>query len=532
MRARLVKQVCTLREISVAAYSVVLSWAQVSTAAAGSKPNPAEYSTYFLFPPLQHSSSPILEPISSAIFCREPPVNLPLVPSTSFLEQHTEPADHLRIIIQRFSLPSVSLASVFGMSENILHRTVQEARHEADERSRLISEIFRQLNRTILRHEHIIHRRWTKKSCQQRINMLSEIWPEIPKSHRPDMELLESKVSQKTSSRPILASSTQIMSSFMCPHINLEDLAENGPRRLLLLLKSRARNPPAAFADFDWESMRLGQGAGFLPAVLLPEQNHAMFMDDRDGLQGREYGELVTFESAEEAEAWVQQGKGYKPCEGILILRAQERTLKFLLGCCLSILHDIPEKEMASDKYPIQPEPPVAADKANEDSSSLRTLQVEAAYKLPTNLDLRQLADIIVARFEAAEHHLLSLREDPAYFFEAVKEEMDHQWETVVAAWHRTALRRGYRESLDEQFWEYYDPTPSETSPEGWRDGRSLTLTVCTMASRLGQCDPGGDITLRDRHGQDRCHDYKTHRLTKASEEHALISFIIQLGSR
>jgi len=52
-------------------------------------------------------------------------------------------------------------------------------------------DIFRfwvQLNTLLKRHEELVRKRWVKKTFAQRKIILSEAWPGIPATHRPDFE--------------------------------------------------------------------------------------------------------------------------------------------------------------------------------------------------------------------------------------------------------------------------------------------------------------------------------------------------------
>jgi len=45
-----------------------------------------------------------------------------------------------------------------------------------------------QLNTLLKRHEELVRKRWLKKTFAQRKIILSEAWPGIPATHRPDFE--------------------------------------------------------------------------------------------------------------------------------------------------------------------------------------------------------------------------------------------------------------------------------------------------------------------------------------------------------
>ncbi|KAG0050121.1 hypothetical protein BGZ83_005080 [Gryganskiella cystojenkinii] len=111
---------------------------------------------------------------------------------------------------------------------------------------------------------------------------------------------------------------------------------------------------------------------------------------------------------------------------------ATERVYRFLLECCLLILHDIPRETLGrpSDKSPIEPAPP-ALTLVEPGVNSLTALSTMAPYRLPANLDLRRLQDLVAAKRSAVEDHIWSLREDPGYFADTLAVELDHRVESL-----------------------------------------------------------------------------------------------------
>lgn len=99
-------------------------------------------------------------------------------------------------------------------------------------------------------YEDILHKRWAKKSGEQRRKVLLKACPNIPAKHRPDFEALRRESIEQT------RSNTRFYDSFLLPSINLEDLAKHN--MLLLFVESRARQPPDVFANADFNSIHLG----------------------------------------------------------------------------------------------------------------------------------------------------------------------------------------------------------------------------------------------------------------------------------
>lgn len=112
--------------------------------------------------------------------------------------------------------------------------------------------------------------------------------------------------------------------------------------------------------------------------------------------------------------------------EGLLILEFQERLLEFLVDCCQAILHDIPLDQMTSNKFAIQPEPPLKESLDATGFSTLNIMAKEAPYRPPARLDLQKIESLLSARTARAEDHIWSLREDPSYFAETVLDMKEH----------------------------------------------------------------------------------------------------------
>lgn len=69
--------------------------------------------------------------------------------------------------------------------------------------------------------------------------------------HRPDFQAFRKE------SGPARQAGTRYQEHFKWPYINKEDLAK--PKTLLLLLNSRGRHPPSAFAAADTDAMLFAQ---------------------------------------------------------------------------------------------------------------------------------------------------------------------------------------------------------------------------------------------------------------------------------
>lgn len=145
------------------------------------------------------------------------------------------------------------------------------------------------------------------------------------------------------------------------------------------------------------------------------------------------YGQLLEWDDHEDAFVWLATRKQFQPGEGLAILEVQERLLNFLVECCRSLLHNIPTDKLTSDDaYPILPEPHVKTDRETNGFNSLLAMKSEAPYRVPAKLDLARIESVLEARRSAAEDHLWTLREDPAYFHEVLLENKEHRQEMIL----------------------------------------------------------------------------------------------------
>ncbi|EXL65227.1 hypothetical protein FOPG_18539 [Fusarium oxysporum f. sp. conglutinans race 2 54008] len=294
-----------------------------------------------------------------------------------------------------------------------------KVRRQAGEYSTKIFASHHLLKQILERHEATIQKRWTKKTRQQRLQILLKAWPAMPASHRPDFEAFrrESKEERERGSK--------YKDHYMWPYINQEDLSH--PKLMLLLLNARGRRPPPAFAAADNDAMHLGKVTKALVPIFL--NLHTMVLHGATTAEG--YGKLLDWDSHPDAFDWMHTRKQFLPGEGLLILEAQARLMPFLVDFCHEVLHEISADDIASSAYSIQPEPFLKTDSDASGFISLAAMAAEAPYRLPARLDLERLTSLLQAKMSAAEDHVWALREDPAYFADQFREIKDHRQEML-----------------------------------------------------------------------------------------------------
>ncbi|KAH7191202.1 hypothetical protein DER44DRAFT_794629 [Fusarium oxysporum] len=294
-----------------------------------------------------------------------------------------------------------------------------KVRRQAGEYSAKVFASHHLLKQILERHEATIQKRWTKKTRQQRLQILLKAWPAMPASHRPDFEAFrrESKEERERGSK--------YKDHYMWPYINQEDLSQ--PKLMLLLLNARGRHPPPAFAAADNDAMHLGKVTKALVPIFL--NLHTMVLHGATTAEG--YGKLLDWDSHPDAFDWMHTRKQFLPGEGLLILEAQARLMPFLVDFCHEVLHEISADAIASSAYSIQPEPFLKTDSDASGFTSLAAMAAEAPYRLPARLDLERLTSLLEAKMSAAEDHVWALREDPAYFADQFREIKDHRQEML-----------------------------------------------------------------------------------------------------
>ena len=264
------------------------------------------------------------------------------------------------------------------------------------------------------KHEATIRRRWLRKTRENRRKILLEVWPEMSLSHRPDFEALYQQQTLKKSN-------LENESAFLWPQINTEDLSNS--QSLLLFLDSRARHPPEAFAIADDLTAGLAKRQNGVPLYMVP--GHIMSFAGSTAPRNL-YGRIVTDHEGTRQEL-LRRGLVVGAGHGVLVLKTQRRIYEFLASCCKHILHDIIPEDLEETKLPL-PAPSTQTSGYGSQITFQAATAADAAYRLPSDLDLVRMLDLVAAKQSAAEDHLLALREDPAYFAEKVSDMKEHDF--------------------------------------------------------------------------------------------------------
>ena len=289
----------------------------------------------------------------------------------------------------------------------------------SNERAELVKQIFLEftaLGAVLERHEATIHKRWLKKTKDQRRVLILRAWNnDMAPCHRPEWNAFHTYITTGQ------MDGRKATAACMWPYINQEDLVK--PRSLLLFLESRGKNHPSEFAAADLEAMRFGRSVNFLNPGHLP--HYAMKFTGRKNIS--DYGELVHIGTRQEARGSLVN-RGVPVSAGILILRAQSNIMKFLQNCYTVILRGISANEIP--RSPALP-PPALSAVTDTGFASLEIMAAEAAYRIPAHIDLDRMVSSLASKRDQVADHLWSLKEDPAYFQEYVHQYSEHRFEML-----------------------------------------------------------------------------------------------------
>ena len=272
-----------------------------------------------------------------------------------------------------------------------------------------IRTLHKDLKSVVLQHESLICSRWRKKPKTEKVKVLLAAKPDMPEMHRPDIATFMSR-------RGILA-------DHPWPHINIEDLIL--PNTLLIFINTRARHPPDKFAYSDLQLAPLAK----LHPEFLALRKDLFTMSFLHGESHDDYAQLVEWSSPEEQHRSLRAGRTVHVDNGLQILMIQEYILSFLIRCTVHLVGEA----IAPDLYNIAA-PPLKQPSLPHSTGKLSPLHIairEAPYRLPTELDLTKLEELVSAQKRQAIEHAWALREDPSYFADAVEDQRSHRDELV-----------------------------------------------------------------------------------------------------
>lgn len=297
--------------------------------------------------------------------------------------------------------------------KDVVFMTKEEVDAIAQSRSESILSNWNILRGILSTHEESIRRRWMKKTRKQRQMVLLQAFPKIAKEHNPCFWAMMS--GRTRGQLPVECIPEEAV---YWPHLNLDDLSL--PKPFLLMLNARGRNSPECFAMADFSSLSFGLVFSAVPHLYLYGY-HMNFNSQRKSAQ---YAILTPAIPHDIGKDFARLNSTV-PGEGLHVLKVQAKIMEFLLAMSGIILHDVQGLRSSVSRYPNLPEPPsllLSFDQTVGEMPSLPDIAAEAVYRVPTATNLGILGELITVRVEAAIDHVWSLRQDPGYFTDAVRQ--------------------------------------------------------------------------------------------------------------
>ena len=297
---------------------------------------------------------------------------------------------------------------------------VGEAARRAQISAAAVASEFKTLHDIVIRYEDIIRIRWGEKSGPQRERALLAAWPGMAILHRPDIRAYRTAPKQR---------SPRTEAAYMFPHISLEDLKRGSS--ILRFLNSRSRNPPAAFAASDLESIYIGiWGETVLPVDTSRDDgsekdestgNKKVYCIDLKSHLPEQYGRISVYKPA---RAKTRMGERPNVADGLLVLQIQQSILAFLVKFCKSMLHD---KNIDGDLASAStlPEPPALHIGDGQWLSAVDVAR-ETPYLVPGAANLQQMFLLVKSRLAEWRDHAFAMREDPQVYSDTVDEWSEH----------------------------------------------------------------------------------------------------------
>jgi hypothetical protein len=194
---------------------------------------------------------------------------------------------------------------------------------------------------------------------------------------------------------------------------------------LWIFISARASNTPDRFAHADINGISFGWEVSALTSLWLDAHVVTLRHSYIEAGQTETYGQLYEEDdpSYNDRGAKLFDLYDFPPHKGLLILKQQAIIYDFLSKYCEGITKwaDSNSKPYTSiEHFPI--------------AAPLEKDAGEAQYRLPFNLDLTILIEVISSQKVLAENHVWSLREDPGYYLHFFEQFYDHRAEHVPLA--------------------------------------------------------------------------------------------------
>jgi hypothetical protein len=202
--------------------------------------------------------------------------------------------------------------------------------------------------------------------------------------------------------------------------VNLENLTKSKP--LLIFINTRGRNLPWSFAGIEDEFTIMARMPPCKDEAFC-NGNTIEFTKDTDPNM---YGKVNRSRDPNEKYSATDSVFEKFSRTGLQLLQIQASILDFLVKCTSAILHDMPQQTLLD--HSIQEEPPLSDIIVDMSAghATFSNIFMTAPYCGWHSLNFQRLRGYIAASFDLQKEHVWSLREDPSYFADTLREYEEH----------------------------------------------------------------------------------------------------------
>ncbi|KAJ7122648.1 hypothetical protein C8R43DRAFT_1136064 [Mycena crocata] len=262
--------------------------------------------------------------------------------------------------------------------------TPKDARHRADKLRQELFSSWHRLRAIVLAHGETIQKRWKKRTALKRKQLLTDINPQLPKEHAPEIEALY---------RGDVQSAGQDRHDyFLLPYLNLEDLSMNNG------ILCAVHHSPSEFAWFDASTLHFGIISGGIKESHGLDCSMVTLGDEDTYGKVLEYSEPFNASEKDSPDGFEMEHHLLESMylgDRLVVLEAQSKLMVFLITAVTKILTDF-------DLINPTPNTPLP-----------RYIFQAATYSGSPVL------------------HLADLRTDPLYLAETLRSYYDHRIETI-----------------------------------------------------------------------------------------------------
>ena len=185
---------------------------------------------------------------------------------------------------------------------------------------------------------------------------------------------------------------------------------------------------PAIFANRDLAAMKVGLDLG----QIKPEEINGFTMYLGTATTPQCYGRIVDWRNNVGAQDDYEGGVGMLPGKGLLVLKRQRWILQFLVKCCTALLHDLTLHKDVIAQESTTWSLVIDTDFELPHYESIAAMSVESPYRIPDKSNFALVYASVDATNAAVEDDLTALKENPEYFSQTARENLEMQSESLM----------------------------------------------------------------------------------------------------